>query len=207
MKLYLIRHGETDFNRQGIVQGGGVDSDLNDMGRQQALAFFKAYAHLKFEAVYASALKRTHQTLAPWLENHSYKLQTSPAINEFSWGWMEGKRPDKKMQAEFYALKEAWNQGNFDKGIEGGESPNSAWARIKPFFDELHQKHLDQQVLVCAHGRTNRIILTQLLGLGMERMGDFDHSNTGLNILQFDSDGKVSAETINHTGHLETINI
>jgi len=207
MKLYLIRHGETDYNRQGIVQGGGIDSDLNDMGRQQALAFFKHYAHLSFDAVYASGLKRTHQTLAPWLEQERYQLLTSPAINEFSWGWMEGKKPSKEMQKEFYALKEAWNNGDFDKGIEGGESPNSAWKRIKPFFDDVQQKHQGQQILVCSHGRTNRIILTQLLGLGMERMGDFNHSNTGLNILNFDQGGKVSAERINHTGHLETINI
>lgn len=207
MKLYLIRHGETDFNRQGIVQGGGIDSDLNEMGRQQAQAFYKHYSHLRFEAVYASGLKRTHQTLAPWVEQQKYKLYTSPSINEFSWGWMEGKRPDEAMQREFFALKEAWNQGDFDRKIEGGESPNIAWQRIKPFFDEIYEKHAGKQILVCAHGRTNRIILTQLLGLGMQRMGDFDHSNTGLNILHFESRDQVTAEVINHTGHLEVINI
>lgn len=207
MKLYLIRHGETDFNRRGIVQGGGVDSDLNDIGRQQALAFFKHYSHLKFDALYASGLKRTHQTLAPWVDNQNYRLQKSSAINEFSWGWMEGKKPNKKMQHEFLELKKAWSNGQFDRGIEGGETPISAWDRIKPFFDDVHQKHMGQQILVCAHGRTNRIILTQLLGMGMEKMGDFNHSNTGLNILNFDSQGNVSAEVINHTGHLEVINI
>lgn len=205
MKIYLIRHGETDYNRQGIVQGGGVDSDLNDLGRQQALAFFKHYAHLKFDAVYASGLKRTHQTVAPWVEQQQYQLQTSPAINEFSWGWMEGKKPNKEMQKEFFSLKESWDKGEFDRGIEGGESPNSAWGRIKPFFDEAYKKHQGQQILVCAHGRTNRIILTQLLGLGMERMADFNHSNTGLNILNFETEDKVTAEILDHTGHLETI--
>jgi len=207
MKLYLIRHGETDFNRQGIVQGGGVDSDLNDTGRRQALAFFKHYQHLRFDALYASKLKRTQQTLAPWVEQQRYKLATSPAINEFGWGWMEGKKPNESMRKEFYALKEAWNRGEFDRGIEGGETPLSAWARIKPFFEELYPRHKDQQVLVCAHGRTNRIILTQLLGMGMERMSDFNHSNTGLNILNFHENGTVEAETIIHTGHLYIIKI
>ncbi len=207
MKLYLIRHGETDFNRRGIVQGGGIDSDLNETGRQQALAFFKHYAHLRFDAIYGSALKRTHQTLAPWITQAKYSLHTSPALNEFGWGWMEGKRPDKAMQQEFHEVKEAWKKGDFDRGIEGGESPNSAWKRIKPFFDEIYQKHQEQQILICSHGRTNRIILAQLLGLGMDRMEDFDHSNTGLNILHFQADGQVSSEKLNHTEHLEIIQI
>jgi len=57
--IYLIRHGETDFNRRGVVQGSGVDSDLNDMGRAQAQAFFQAYQHVPFEKLYVSGLKRT----------------------------------------------------------------------------------------------------------------------------------------------------
>jgi broad specificity phosphatase PhoE len=42
-ELYIIRHGETDLNKQGIVQGRGINSDLNDTGRAQAAAFFKMY--------------------------------------------------------------------------------------------------------------------------------------------------------------------
>jgi probable phosphoglycerate mutase len=55
--IYLIRHGETDFNRQGIVQGSGVDSDLNELGRAQAEAFFQSYQNVNFDKVYTSALK------------------------------------------------------------------------------------------------------------------------------------------------------
>ena len=78
MKLYLIRHGETDYNRQGIVQGGGVDSSLNDLGRRQAEAFFEHYKHLRFDAVYVSALKRTHETLAPWRTLAPWQTLTNP---------------------------------------------------------------------------------------------------------------------------------
>ena len=57
--IYIIRHGETDYNRQGIIQGSGVDSDLNETGRIQAEKFFKAYHHIPFDKVYTSELKRT----------------------------------------------------------------------------------------------------------------------------------------------------
>ena len=60
--IYILRHGQTDYNLQGIVQGGGVDTSLNDTGRKQAHAFHEAYKHIPFEAVITSRLKRTHQT-------------------------------------------------------------------------------------------------------------------------------------------------
>ena len=47
--IYLIRHGQTDFNKQGIVQGSGVDSSLNDEGHAQARKFFEAYHHINFD--------------------------------------------------------------------------------------------------------------------------------------------------------------
>ena len=47
-EIYIIRHGETDYNRQGIVQGQGVDTSLNDLGRRQASAFFEHYRHIDF---------------------------------------------------------------------------------------------------------------------------------------------------------------
>ncbi|WP_282456203.1 histidine phosphatase family protein [Chitinophaga sedimenti] len=69
-ELYIIRHGETDFNRQGIVQGRGVNSDLNAMGVAQAEAFYEHYKHIPFDKVYTSSLKRTHQTVKKfWTTN------------------------------------------------------------------------------------------------------------------------------------------
>ncbi|HRG79965.1 MAG TPA: histidine phosphatase family protein, partial [Cyclobacteriaceae bacterium] len=58
-KIYIIRHGQTDFNLQGIVQGSGVDSSLNDMGRAQADAFYLTYKDIPFDKIYTSALRRT----------------------------------------------------------------------------------------------------------------------------------------------------
>src|SRR5687768_4016565 len=62
-KIYLIRHGQTDFNLKNIVQGSGVDTDLNDKGRSQAEAFYNKYKHVPFDKVYTSALKRSMQSV------------------------------------------------------------------------------------------------------------------------------------------------
>ncbi|RYE50114.1 MAG: histidine phosphatase family protein, partial [Sphingobacteriales bacterium] len=66
--IYLIRHGQTDLNKHGIVQGRGMDTDLNDMGRAQANAFFDKYGTVKFDKIYTSVLKRTHQTVQAFID-------------------------------------------------------------------------------------------------------------------------------------------
>ena len=66
-ELYIIRHGETELNRLGIVQGRGVDASLNDTGIAQGKAFFNKYSAIKFDKVYTSSLVRTHQTVKAFL--------------------------------------------------------------------------------------------------------------------------------------------
>lgn len=203
MQLYIIRHGETDFNRQGIVQGGGVDSDLNDKGRQQAEIFYNHYKHLEFDAVYASDLKRTHQTLEPWLKGHGYSFNIEPAIREFSWGRMEGKVPTEDDNKIFFSLKKSWTEGQFHLGVEGGDSPIAFWERLEPVIWRLYEQHKGQRVLACSHGRTLRILLSNLIGEGMHQMEEYQHKNTGLNILHFMDNKKIEAVKVNDVQHLE----
>ena len=58
MKLYIIRHAETEYNRNGIIQGSEVDSDINDVGERQAKSFFEYYKDINFDKIYVSDLKR-----------------------------------------------------------------------------------------------------------------------------------------------------
>ena len=108
--LFFLRHGETDFNKRGIVQGSGVDSILNDTGRTQAKAFYEYYQHLGFDSVFASKLQRTHQTLAPWAEK-GYVLQPHEGLNELAWGIHEGKIPTEDQRKDFMSVKDRWSQG------------------------------------------------------------------------------------------------
>ena len=62
--IYIIRHGETDYNKQGVIQGRGIDSSLNEMGQQQALQFYRAYHHIGFDIIYTSEL---NEHIKVWL--------------------------------------------------------------------------------------------------------------------------------------------
>ena len=109
-KIYIIRHGETDFNRLGIVQGSGVDSDLNDIGRHQALAFFECFKNQSFDKLYTSTLKRTHQSVIHFIEN-GLKWTQYTGLNEISWGKREGKIPDEDDNKYFAEITKNWTNG------------------------------------------------------------------------------------------------
>ena len=128
--IYIIRHGETDYNKQGIIQGGGIDSSLNELGRRQAQQFYQAYHHIQFDRIYTSELKRTHQSVAPFL-NAGYHHHILPELNEINWGVFEGLKGNAASKEVYKAMINDWSSGLLDRSVEGGESPNSVFKRQK----------------------------------------------------------------------------
>lgn len=203
LTLYFVRHGETDYNRQGIVQGSGIDSSLNEHGFSQARAFFDHYwGSVQFDALFASTLKRTHQTLSYWKEA-GQTITTHDALNELNWGIHEGKKPTVEQNRSFRQILHKWAEGDFSEKAEGGESPIEAWSRAKPLFDMLRRDKVEQTILLCSHGRQLRVILSNLLGEGMRHMEKYNHHNTALSIVELDETGTANLVLLNDTTHLE----
>jgi probable phosphoglycerate mutase len=199
-RLYIIRHGETDLNKNGIVQGRGVDSDLNETGRAQGDAFFERYQHIAFDKLYTSKLKRTHQTVAKFIEK-GLKWEQLEGLDELAWGKYEGMLSTPKLREDFKKLVEAWNLGHFDVRVEGGESPNEVYIRQASAMQHIMQQNDEHTILICMHGRAIRLLLCQLLKKSLDKMDEFPHQNTSLYILDFD--GKdYSIQTFNSLDHL-----
>ncbi|TPG66665.1 histidine phosphatase family protein [Hymenobacter nivis] len=182
--IFLLRHGQTDFNVQSIVQGSGVDSDLNDTGRRQAAQFFAAYGHVPFAKVYTSALRRTRQSVQGFLDL-GLPHEAHTALNEISWGRREGTRITVAEDAEYRATLAAWAAGDDHARLEGGESPAEVAARQRPFIELLKARADEDPVLVCLHGRALRVLLCQLLHYPLRCMDGFEHSNLCLYKLEF----------------------
>ncbi|MBK7465356.1 MAG: histidine phosphatase family protein [Saprospiraceae bacterium] len=89
-KLYILRHGETNENKAGIVQGQGIDSSLNELGLWQSLQFYNQYKSITFDKIITSGLRRSYQTLQHF-ETTENEIQRDTRINEISWGEHEGK--------------------------------------------------------------------------------------------------------------------
>lgn len=199
-QVFIVRHGQTDFNKQGIVQGSGVDASLNDLGKRQAEAFHNAYGNHGFEKVYISKLKRTRESVAPFLANTPFEMRAE--LNEIGWGIFEGKQVTPKDRAVFKNLVAMWDLGQTHKAIEEGETPNEVAERQKQFLPTLTQKPEEEQVLICMHGRAMRIFICVLLGLPLSEMQKFPHNNLGLYHLEMNEMGHFSLLKENDISHL-----
>jgi probable phosphoglycerate mutase len=176
-KIYLIRHGQTRLNVQGIVQGSGIDEPLNDVGHAQAAQFYAAYRDMPFAKVYTSRLVRTHQSVQPFLETGLPHEQFS-GLNEISWGYREGTRITPEEDIEYHGLLRAWARGDTHLALKGGESPEQVAARQKPVIDDIFRGRPDEEtILVCMHGRAMRVLLCQLLNYPLSCMDLFEHRN------------------------------
>ena len=197
MKLYIIRHAETEYNRKGIIQGSEVDSDINDVGEVQANSFYEYYKDKNFDKIYVSDLKRTFQTIRRFTENGS-SYEKLKDFNEISWGINQGKSDDLE---DYARLIDTWLAGNLDNKFEEGESPNEMSVRLVKGFNKVLDDDHDT-VLLCIHGRALRILLSKIIDNDLTKMDKYVHSNTGLYILEY-KNGKYEILGSNLRDHLE----
>ncbi|MEJ2900981.1 histidine phosphatase family protein [Pedobacter panaciterrae] len=200
-EIYIIRHGETELNKLGIVQGRGINSDLNDTGRSQAAAFYAMYKNVPFEKIYTSKLKRTHQTVQGFIDA-GIPWEQVAGLDELAWGKWEGKPNDDNAITAFKAIVTAWDEGDYDAHFEGGESPNQVLARLKEAVDLIKSKKEEKLILICMHGRAMRLLLCLLMNKPLSEMGDFPHQNTTLYKVELTGD-KFDIVEFNNTDHLK----
>lgn len=201
-KVYITRHGQTAYNLEKRVQGSGIDSSLNDFGDAQAAAFFEAFKSVKFDAIYASALQRSYQSIKRF-ETLGYEIQRFEELNEISWGIHEGQAPNETMRNTWLALMKAWDNGEYSKRIEGGESADELAARMWAFVkSEIFENKDFDKILICSHGRSIRALLCVILNLPLSEMGKFEHHNMNLYLIEIDENGRGSLLKENEISHL-----
>ncbi|MCP4437778.1 MAG: histidine phosphatase family protein [Aureispira sp.] len=199
--LYFIRHGQTEFNVKGIVQGRGVDSDLNSVGKQQRDAFFENYQQKDFDSVITSTLKRTIQTVEPFinsgLPHHKYS-----ELDEISWGIYEGKVANKALHQDYKNLIKSWGEGDYHVRIENGDSAQEMGDRLNLFVQQA--KLLEgENLLICTHGGCMAFLMTILQNQPLSAMPQYRHANTGLCKFWYDGQG-FHLLLQNDTSHLPT---
>lgn len=200
-QILIVRHGETDFNRRNIVQGSGVDTELNEFGLQQALSFYNFYKEHPFDVVYTSALKRAQQSVKHFIDK-GIKHISLPELNEISWGDFEGKRQTEEQKRLYWDTVNHWRNGNLEARIPNGETPVEMQERQKKAA-ELILNDDAQQVLVCMHGRAMKSFLCLLLNRPLSQMEDFQHTNLCLYHLEYNG-LQCTLVKQNDTAHLLT---
>lgn len=202
-EIYLIRHGETEYNKSGRVQGSGIDAPLNMTGKRQAQAFYECYKHVGFDKIYISTLIRTAQSIAPFTRL-GIEVEKHEGLNEINWGVFEGTTFTTSSNRYYSDMMTAWQGGDTHLHIQGGESPECVAERQKPFLDLLLEREDEKKVLICMHGRAMRILLCQLTGTPLHEMDRFEHTNFALYHLAINSSSEVKLLRENCTAHLRS---
>jgi probable phosphoglycerate mutase len=198
-EIYIIRHGQTAYNALKIIQGSGIDSELNDVGRAQGQAFYEKYKDIPFEIALVSKLQRTYQTVQPFIDN-GLPFEKFAEINEMNWGVHEGKKGTPELRVDYKEMVNQWQSGNYDHSLEDAESANDLGNRLKKFVAHLKQRS-EKKILICSHGRAMRCLMAVLQEQEYSEMEVYNHHNTGLYRMTFDGE-KFTFLTNNDVSHL-----
>jgi broad specificity phosphatase PhoE len=205
--LTLLRHGQTELNRENRIQGRGIDAPLNETGLDQAIeAGFAVRSLGPVDVVVASSLMRARQTAEAAAGSDIESIPAMPEFDEMDYGDFEGILVDeqKGALADLYA---AWARGEVDLPPPGGgESPVQVRDRAWPALRRLLDRHEGRHILVVTHGRVIRILVTVLAGMDLTRMQEIPHANGGF--YHFDIDGdRIQVLRRNQTDHLTHVHI
>jgi len=204
--IYLVRHGETDYNLNQIVQGRHIDCPLNDHGRFQATQLAKRFSDEHFDAIYSSTLCRAIQTVAEVSTPHpEVPVFLRRDLEEMNWGIFEGRPMDAAVRAMYNELNVEWCAGDTTRRVDGGESICDVQERALRVLYEMITRHHGRTLLVVTHGRFLRVLLASVLPrFGLTRMNEIKHANTGINLVVF-RDGRFEDRMLNCTAHLSVV--
>ncbi len=198
--IYLIRHGETEYNRLDLIQGRGIDAPLNATGEDQARQVGRWLEHKDIQAYYSSSLLRARQTAAIALGVDLADIPSLADLDELSYGAMEGINVDEQ-RGELAELYDTWTRGELGVAPEGGENPIQVYERASRAILDIVARHPGQSIAVFTHGRTLRVLMTGLTGLGLANMRDIPHRNGCVYSLRY-RDGHFQPEITFQTEHL-----
>jgi broad specificity phosphatase PhoE len=186
MKLYVIRHGETDWNARRLFQGQ-INTSLNEKGEEQAREAKKRIQQmgLTFDAVYSSPIDRAARTIEIITGMDRSQFCLDDRLMEVNFGPLDGTPFDK----------EAPQAGNlFRKPSayvppEGAESFQEVEKRVADFLDEIARKHPGERVLAGSHGCTMRIMMQYLGYMPLDKIWDQGIGNCTIVELTSGEDG------------------
>lgn len=200
LKVYLIRHGETDWNVDGRIQGLS-DIALNARGLEQARRLAARIPDEgQFQAIYASPLKRAFATAEMLGDALQIPVTPDRRLFERSLGQLEGLTMSE-IKVKYPDVHRAWNGGGSRPHIPGEESREDFVLRTTAFIHDLRAHHADGKVLVVSHGGTINMLLMVSMNLDIERPLPFTIENASINIIQFGERG-ARLRVLNDMCHL-----
>jgi phosphoserine phosphatase len=206
VRLLLVRHGETEWNRQGRFQGQ-IDVPLNENGRLQAQKAAAFLRDIALDFAVSSPMQRPKETAEIILRHHpDVNLELQDGLREISHGLWEGKF-ETEIDQEFPGELHRWRTVPAEVQMPDGENLQQVWERSAIAWQSVVQTALTkglQTGIVVAHDATNKSLLCQILGLSAENFWNFRQGNGAVSVIDYPSglSGLPVLQAMNITAHL-----
>lgn len=182
-RLYLVRHGETEWNKAGRIQGG-IDTELSDYGLEQAHTLGRRLAREKIDVIYSSRLKRAMNTARILGEYNKCNIYEADNNHEIRLGPWEGMTIDeirKKYDSHYRVYTE--DPSNFF--MPGAETLLQLADRTYKAILDIVDKHLGGNILLVSHGTAIKAAMMKLLGIDLCHYKKFKIDNASITIIDF----------------------
>jgi broad specificity phosphatase PhoE len=200
MKLILVRHGETEWNKQRRIQGCRSDTRLSQKGLGQADRVAAALQRERMDAIYSSPLKRASETAQIIAEACKLPFQVVNDLREIDAGDLDGLF-ERELTGTYETAWRELRQGNASTPLPGGESLQDLQKRTSWAIDRMLERHIDGTVLVVAHLLANLVIVCEALGIDLGQIGRLRQAPASITVLEMTTQGN-SLLLFNDTCHL-----
>jgi 2,3-bisphosphoglycerate-dependent phosphoglycerate mutase len=177
--VWIVRHGETEWNRLGRWQGQ-QNTELSELGRSQAVATGKRLREERFSAIYASDLRRAQETAECTAQHHGLAVACDPRLRERGFGVLEGLT-HPEMAEKFPREHEMLEGRDVDWAPPGGESLSQRHARAVQAFEQIAAAHRGESIILFTHGGVVDTLLRHVLDISLSAPRRFFFPNCALN--------------------------
>jgi broad specificity phosphatase PhoE len=199
VKLFIIRHAESEWNPMGRYQGL-LDPGLSERGLKQAELLGRALEKEKIDFLYSSPLKRTYQTAQEIAKRQGLEIIEDRRIIEIDHGVWSGMLVEE-VKERFPEDFRMWLEEPHRVKFEGGESLQDVFKRVKDFLEFIREKHWGQTVAIVSHTVPIRAMLCALLNIDLSRFWVFGCDNASYSLVHMEEKRNVILK-LNITCHL-----
>ena len=197
--IYIVRHGQTEWNLLGKTQGHG-NSDLTPKGIEQAELLADSMTKYPIDYIYSSDLGRAYQTAEIIGNKLNIEVEKTEALREMNFGTWEG-RIIKDIIEEDPELYKMWRNEPHIAKIPQGETLSQIKERTDAFIKEINEKYDGKHIVLVTHSLCARIMLLSFLDSDVKNIYRINQANTALNIIELRDYGPVVMK-MNDTTHI-----
>ncbi len=201
-KIYLIRHGESEWNFLGKVQGQ-KNTKLTDLGKSQAKAMGKRLKIENIDIIYSSDLERALNTAEIIGSQINKPVIVSKSIREINFGIWEGLTK-KELREKHEDKHDIWLKSPNELELEGAENLNTLKDRAMKWINNIIKENPGKNIAIVSHSATLKVLLLGILGIPLSHYKNITISNVSLNIIEYRDYNKVLVK-LNDVSHLEGI--